>query len=100
MPQRHNKVQQTKPTSFFSCESNPFLLGAGFDLIELSGYGGSVREVRIQGGRFRCCLRITLVKGPAPTQSEPLRRLAWATGFGLSDCLGYIESLRPRPRRG
>jgi len=36
----------------------------------------------------------------ARTQSEPLLRLALATGLGFSDCLESIESLRRRPRRG
>jgi hypothetical protein len=49
---------------------------------EICGFA-SVASAAQRSGTCEACQIAPL----APTQSEPLRRLAWATGFGLSDCL-------------
>src|SRR6516164_6380274 len=77
MTQRHNKVQQTKPTSF-SCESNPFFLRAGFDLIELSGYRSTLDLVSA-AARRRKPAKLLLIGTYRPTDviisQSPLKAL-------------------------
>src|SRR6266446_237171 len=99
MPKWHNKVQQTKPTSF-SCESDSSLLRAGFDLIELSGYGRQSTGSANPRREVSVLFAYNFGEGPcsyserAPPSARP------GNGFRLVRLSGIDRIAAPAPSAG